>query len=235
MLRRLALPIALLALAAAPVGAATVTFDDIPGGECLGVSSGFVSDGFIVTAGDSMCINTGTPTLNSLRFAYNGTNTLGAIDQSEIGTAYTFTPADGLPFSLISVDLAEFFDDADFAFPYNAETVTVTGNVVGGGTVSTTFVLDGFNDGPFANDDFEVFVLPAGFTNLLSVEISSLDPVDPDTGSPTDGYFMIDNLVVGAASVPEPSVAALTTVAFWAAARRFSRRDALALMLVLVR
>ena len=150
MLRRCALLCFLLGLTGAPATAATVTFDDVAGGECRGVASGLVSDGFVATHTDVACISTGTPTVNALRWAYNGTNTFGTVDVNEIGSAYNFARVDGEAFDLVSVDLAEFFDDVDFALAENAETVTVTGNRVGGGSVSTTFVLDGFNDGPFA-------------------------------------------------------------------------------------
>lgn len=82
-----------------------------------------------------------------------------------------------------------------FTHILGATTITVTGTLVGGGTISQTFVTDAIGDGPGPNVDFQTFSL-VGFNNLVSLQFMSVSKP-----------FALDNIDLngGAAPVPEPA------------------------------
>ena len=84
----------------------------------------------------------------------------------------------GAAFDLISIDLAELNGA-------NASTVTFTGDVQGGGTVTQSFTLDGVAFGA------QIFKFGPQFTNLTAVRWTQASP-----------YHQFDNIV---AEVPEPA------------------------------
>ncbi|HEX2267982.1 MAG TPA: PEP-CTERM sorting domain-containing protein [Pyrinomonadaceae bacterium] len=90
---------------------------------------------------------------------------------------------------------ASSFDADTFTHILGATTITVTGTLVGGGTISQTFVTDAVGDGPGPNVDFQTFSL-VGFNDLISLQFTSV-------AKP----FALDNLNLsgGAAPVPEPA------------------------------
>ena len=93
----------------------------------------------------------------------------------------------GAAFSLNSIDLTEF--GAGYGTDVD---VTFTGHLLGGGTVTQTFSLDGVLG-------FETFLFTAAFNNLLDV-----------TWVQQADYHMFDNIVVNAASaVPAPGALGL--------------------------
>src|SRR5437764_10546124 len=85
---------------------------------------------------------------------YAGANGLAAFAPATI----TLTQTSGDPFSLLSIDLAR-----NFAFD-PAPTVTFTGTLAGGGTVSETFTVT-TSSPPLVFQTFDL----SGFTNLTSV------------------------------------------------------------------
>jgi hypothetical protein len=179
--------------------AITVGFEALPSGECGAISPPFASDGMTFTATATTCINTATPVSNSFRFSANGTQTLGIVNSTNGAQTLTMARSNSAAFDLISIDVAELFEIGDFAFANNAETVTVTGTTSGSGTVSQTFTLDGFSDGPGGSTDFETFAFSSSFTDLLSVSFSAISLT---TGT---AYYLIDN-VVYAGTPSEPTV-----------------------------
>lgn len=117
----------------------------------------------------------------------------------------------GRPFSLLAFDAA----DRNVSGAGNATSIQVEGTRLDGSTVTTSFPLDGINDGPGGVDDFETFIVPAGFSGLVSVTFVAQPPVDPSE-------FFLDNV-----AVPEPTVALglLAGTASVAALARTRRRS----------
>jgi hypothetical protein len=118
----------------------------------------------------------------------NGTGYL----QAALGNSLMFTVVNGTPFDLLSVDLAEY----STVVP-NAVTVQFVGYFAAGGTITTTRTTDGIIDGTGPLVDFQTFTFsPKDWTGLTRVEI------------PTFGWSL-DNVMVRAPGVPEPSASAL--------------------------
>ena len=111
-------------------------------------------------------------------FPENGT----AYVQGAFGDSLSFSFLDGSPFSLVSVDLAEYSTTVP-----NAVTVPFIGYRADGSVVNASFTTDGIIDGTGPLVDFQTFHFGPEFSNLSRVEI------------PTFGWSL-DNLVV----VPEP-------------------------------
>jgi hypothetical protein len=109
----------------------------------------------------------------------------------------TFSQIGGAPFTLTSIDYAEW---QEFA---TARTITVTGNKVGGATVSTTLTPDQIFDGPGGQPDFQTAIFGPQWTNLESVVLLGTGATFGNLN-----YFAIDNIVVTAA-VPEPGTLTL--------------------------
>lgn len=111
----------------------------------------------------------------------------------------------GLPFSAVSVDLAEYSDL--FVFP---TTIGFLGYKQDGSMVSQQFTTDGIMDGTGPLPDFQTFYFDSRFTDLLRVEVPSYG-------------WALDNFVL--ASVPEPqswSLALVAGITFWLR-KRFNR------------
>ena len=117
----------------------------------------------------------------------NRTTYLQALFESTL----TFSLIDGSPFSLDSVDLAEYSTVVS-----NAARVHFIGYRFDGSVVTTDFITDGIIDGTGPLADFQTFKFDDRFTGLTRVEI------------PTFGWSL-DNLMV---SVPEPSTWGLLLV-----------------------
>jgi len=109
---------------------------------------------------------------------------------SGFATDFTVQHRESLPFSIFSVDLAEYSTN----YPY-PKTVGFTGYKADGTTVFQSFTTDGIIDGTGTKKDFETFVFHSGFTNLKKVTAST-------------SMFMADNialLVEGSESLPTPA------------------------------
>jgi len=111
----------------------------------------------------------------------------------------TMTPNTTSTFSLQSFNAAEYHMNP--STHYAAEVIQVTGYLFGGGEVVTSYALDGLNDGSGPNDDFQNFILPASFTNLISVEFLG----NPHTDANDYRGFSVDNINVESTPVPIPA------------------------------
>jgi len=115
----------------------------------------------------------------------------------------TFSPTGGGPFSLSSIDISEAGNLGTMA-----RQVQVTGNLFGGGTVSTLLNLDlNLVEGVTANY-FQTFFFGPSWTNLSSVTLNGMSA--QCCGDIKGNYYGIDNIVVDVASpVPEPGTLSL--------------------------
>lgn len=134
--------------------------------------------------------------------AFNGTDYFLAFG------SFTITSATSSPFVVNGLDLAKWE-------AYNSGgQATLTGQKVGGGTVTRIIELSQTpNQNKQMGNDFGTYTL-SGFDNLTSLTISR---------NFSEGIAM-DNLIVNATSVPEPSSLALFGLAV--AAGAFARRRA---------
>ena len=191
-------------LFAASVGnaraASIINFEDLAL-DTGGVGGDRISGGFFFdTAWNHSHIDNGTwGTSNGTTFMMidNVAANLGGTNNTT-----TFSPTGGGPFSLSSIDVSEAGNTGTMA-----RQVQVTGNLFGGGTVSTTLVLDlNLVDAATANY-FQTFIFGPAWTNLSSVSLNGMGALC--CGSPGN-YYGIDNIVVDVASpVPEPGTLSL--------------------------
>ncbi|MET0859262.1 MAG: PEP-CTERM sorting domain-containing protein [Telluria sp.] len=135
-------------------------------------------------------------------YAYNGSDFYMTYD------ALTIKSSTASPFKLNSVDLTRWYANT------TGNTATFTGAKVGGGSVTQTVDLSSIDN--YINrtgNDFTTYSL-TGFDNLSSLTITHNFV----------GYLAMDNFVLNASSVPEPSSIALFGLAV--AAGAFARRRA---------
>lgn len=173
------------------VDAAGVDFEDIsvPAGS-NDIAGDRTSTGFLF---DSLANH--THLVNNNFGVFNNTTYLVTDDFTGINPL-TMSRVGGGVFALGKADIAEWSDTNE-----TARTVSVTGNLLGGGTVATTLTLDLVFDGAGSAVDFQTFSFNATWTNLLSV-------VFKGNGSITgNNYFSLDNIVTNA--VPEPTTLAM--------------------------
>jgi hypothetical protein len=177
----------LSALAASTLHAQTViTFEEFPFSSAFFPGTNLSSQGFVIqnlgtlpaeiTPCDPPCADNGTQYLLT---QFDGTLRL----------AHSM----GRSFSLESFDAAESFSGlSDFW----ARQLVLTGDVLGGGAVTTSFALDFVNDGSGPLSDFQTFMLPTTFVSLIGLTITG-------SGNVGRNDFAIDNLHLTV--VPEPS------------------------------
>lgn len=199
---------------AAPLQAAQVTIDF---DAASSAATGAVSIGLPTYTEDGVNVTTLSPSVPSVyayaagwqsgRGSYNGTTTAVVVAQGETGESSTVSfvldTVTGRPFSLLSIEVAELFNDGDFAESLGAESLTVIGSHGGGGTIAMTFALDGLSDGVGGVDDFERIDFGTGWENLSSVAFTAVN-----TDAPVDSihavYLNFDNVVLDLAPVPAP-------------------------------
>ena len=184
--------VAFLVLLTSSCLAEVITFDALTNGAYGTVTTqGFVFNASIpITMGFLFPIE-GTTAACSPGCVFDGTTSLGVANEP-----MTMVTQSGSPFGLSSFDIANFSNfaadplyGADFGGRVDA--VTLTGTVVGGQTLVTTFQMTN----PY---QFTTFTLPADWNNLVSVTFggSALNPQFlPSTN--------LDN--IQASEVPEPS------------------------------
>lgn len=145
-------------------------------------------------------------------WAVNGTETVGV--HRNLGPVANVTMTSGAgAFSIQSIDLGEFY------IMNGVRTVAVLGNLVGGGTVSTAFTLDGLADGAGGIADFQTFAFGNAWQNLSSVVFSN-----GEIGN--DSSWSFDNINVNnAVAVPEPGSMALAALALGLIALPRRRRN----------
>ena len=180
------------------VQATMITFDAVPSSGNPIITS-LTTEGFTFTSGHFHTINDPTNALVD-----NGTIYINE-EAGSAGLPITMATTSGLPFDLFSFDGAEVFLDAAAAeasgYP-NADFITVTGNLYGGGTTANYgFILDGTADGLGGADDFQSFTLAGVFRNLSSVTFSGIRI------NTTPGGISLDN--INAEVVPVPGAVLL--------------------------
>jgi hypothetical protein len=143
------------------------------------IDSPYIEDGYVIsdpgeTIGDNNAFavyGTAHPNFSGSTAMYNRT----------VNGITSLAREDGNTFNLLSIDLAELNGDVT---PPSTLYTTFEGLLVGGGTVTQTFLLDGDAFGA------ETFLF-AGFTNLTSVSWMQETP-----------YHQFDNIVVNVVPVP---------------------------------
>lgn len=170
-------------------GDIVLNFNDVPPGT-LTVFNPYVSQGFILTSTsggfvfNSPDTGNGSPQTPGNNPFYAGSNGLAAFAPATI----TLSQVNGDPFTLLSIDLAR-----NFAFD-PPPTVTFTGTLAGGGTISETFTVS-TSSPPLLFQTFQF----TGFTNVTSVSW--------DQGS--SGVHQFANIHIAGAVVPEPAAMGL--------------------------
>lgn len=179
--------------AARAQGDTVLDFSDVPPGTLV-VFSPYTSQGFTLTSSaggfvfNSPDTGNGSPQAIGNNPFYAGANGLASFAPATITLAQT----NGDPFSLLSIDLAR-----NFAFD-PAPTVTFTGTLDGGGTVTQTFTVTTFSP-PLV---FQTF-------NLLGLD--DITSVSWNQGTPAEGLHQFTNIHLSTtpAVVPEPGTYAL--------------------------
>ena len=134
----------------------------------------------------------GSNDVSDAGYPYNGSTYLNfAYTESPL----TITTVDAQPFSVFTVDLAEY--STVFAEP---KTITFVGTHVDGSTTSASFTLDGIIDGNGPARDFQTFTFPPAFRDLQKVT------VDAD-------IYSLDNLVVNVVPLPPVILGASSALA----------------------
>ncbi len=194
-LSSLALALPLLAgLAPGARAGVILNFSDVPDGTLV-VFSPYASQGFTLTSTSGGFVFNSPDTGNGLPQPtgnnpfYAGADALAAFAPATI----TLTRTSGEPFSLLSIDLAR-----NFKFD-PAPTVTFTGFLEGGGTVTQTFTVTT----PAGTAAFQTFNF-TGFNDVASV--SWQQPVF------TEGLHQFTNVTLEVAAIPEPSTLTLAGV-----------------------
>lgn len=185
-------------LSAGTANAATIDFDDFAAGNCNYLGSSTTSQGFVFSSTQVYTCEPG---------GVGNENTTRALVGYYFGQL-TFARENGGAFSLNSL----FTGDTPF---YNSGTtgVSVIGDLIGGGQVSTVLDFDGY---AFKQYDFS-----AAFTGLSSVTLQLL------SNQGGGALIMIDNLVVDeVAEVPEPAMLGLFGLGMLGLARLRRRRAA---------
>lgn len=184
-------------MAAAPSQAIILNFDEVPSTEVIQTS--LTSQGYLITSDHFHTYGT-VPFMNPDIVANGGTH-VGY--EAGRGDPVTMRRVDGDAFSLLSLDVSEFYV-ANVTDRPNANVLEISGLLLGGGSVSHQLVLDGLRDGPGGILDFQHFVLPELFINVVSLEFIGLQ------WNGVMGGVAMDNLeVTERVSVPEPTSLAL--------------------------
>jgi hypothetical protein len=190
--RPLALALAVAAVAAVasarPAAAqTTITFASLacPGAAGTLYAGPLDTQGFRFVNADNLAGVFGTPCSGSTSYA--GTTTLYG---GRVGAAPTLTSLAGTPFSIQSIDLAKL--NASDAV---AQTVTFTGTLVGGATVTQAFEIPGTVGAP----TLATYTFQPTFANLTSLQF----------GAQLSPFYQFTNLRLDQSVVPEPGTWAL--------------------------
>jgi hypothetical protein len=224
----LASTLAVSLAAAASASASTVTAD------FEGLTTGFIQAPTLVSAGYSFSgsggSNVGVVAGGAVCgpvCADDGTSTLifglppgAGITPASVGPLVITGPA---AFNLQGFDYAELQPTGS---SFNATFLRVVGNLVGGGTMSEIVTLDGANDGPGGNADFQTVAFDSAFA---SASFTSVD-ITGKFNSDRPGGFALDNVVL-TGGVPEPASWALMILGFGGAGALLRRRRAIPLSL----
>jgi hypothetical protein len=192
MKRLLALVALVVAGSIGKAEATTITFDDLLFLDPAGIGGDRTSGGFLFDTANnhSHLVTVGFGSANGTQFMI--IDDQGGVHPPGSANATTISQGGAL-FGLASIDISEVDRFETFA-----RQVQVTGNLFGGGTVSTVLTLDAVFFEAIPANYFQTFTFDATWNNLTSVVLTG-------TGAPTPdrNYYGIDNVVVTSA-VPEP-------------------------------
>jgi hypothetical protein len=206
----LVLAAAMVLTSAAPGNAELLTFNDIPATESP-VTSSLAYGGFTFSSSHFHTYGCGHL---MYPLAQNASTHLSF--EADRGGPITMARENGSAFSLASIDVAEMYNTAYLYHP-NAELLRISGVTSGSTAVSYSLYLDGVNDGfdglnQYGAEDFQHFVLPAVFDDLVSVTFSGWR-LDGGSGSVALDNIEFELAPIGpaepAGQVPEPASLAL--------------------------
>ena len=193
----------ILLLVSVQANAALIDFENLATASYGGIDVSYVEeDGFLISpVGSQNHLSVFQDGWQSNRGASNGTNTLATYGPN---TSITFSlhSTDGSAFSIKSIDLTGLVKDSDPDWLHNADSVFFSGRFSDGSSITSSFILDGINDGVGGLVDFETYEFSSDWTNLMSVSF-----IANNTNGTYTSYLNFDNIVVS--SVPEPSIIAL--------------------------
>lgn len=173
------------ALLAVSAQAAVVTFDDVG----TNFSSPITADGFVWTAQSSGWGVFGPGSGACCSVNYNGTQSYFADGDASVNGKVTMTAVGGGAFSVSALDAGIYW------IGLGADTLVITGQLAGGGTVSQTLTI---------GESWQHYVL-SGFDGVTSIVFQ-----DGTSGAfGTVPGFGIDNLDLSPSAVPEASNLAL--------------------------
>ena len=191
-----------LVLAVGSTNAAVIDFEDIA------VSAGSQSvAGDRISGGFTFDLSTDHSHLANNIFDGNSGSTFLVTDDFNGDNDLTMSAIGGSAFSLSSFELGEFDSVGGFA-----TTIDLVGTLLGGGSLTASFTLDGISSTSGSNN-FETFTL-SGWDNLVSVNFNA-------SAGAGGKYWAIDN--IDTASVPEPTSIALLGLGL--AGIRLSRKN----------
>ena len=202
----------LIATGILPAAAAVIDFNGVPSSGNTNQSPSLTTQGFVFTSGHFHTID--DPGLCTFGGCVGNGTTYLAVDGPGLGFPILMTALGGGVFSLLGFDGDILFLDTAAAASggfADATSIGVVGSVSGGGTLSTSFLLNG-------SSSFQHFNLPGNWNNLLSVTFTGLSGVVSDTS------FALDN--VGVTSSPEPAAMGLVGVVLVALGARRARKRA---------
>ena len=179
----------------------TIDFQDIPTGSCAVLGPSVTSGGFTFQG-----VHDG---LYSCLANLVGNNTSAGLINANSRSVLTMFEQGGAAFSLQSFFAGGRFENQGFSL---ATGIDIVGNVVGGGSVFASVLLDA---GP--TYDFVQYLLPTSFANLSSVTFTAAGTSIPE--------FIIDDIAVnGVVATPEPATLSLLLLGLPAIAA-FRRRQ----------
>lgn len=219
-------------LASSAAQAIVIDFEDVPnsfGWDDFGSGSikdevpDFESQQFLFDASDQADQDgkvTGFTVVKDSHEAYNGSIYVVIEDFVQENEVIVFNPVrmsqkNGNPFSLVSLDIAEWEEKEN-----QARDIEITGCLFGkncdaeGGFVLAIIQLDGNTDGAGPINDFQTVTFDKSWGNLSSVLFKGINATGYDDGFPGMNTFALDNIEIKEAVEPEPVPEPTATLGF---------------------